>query len=525
MKKIFLNYESSINNITEINKSIATGILRVAYTNENQNGSYISKEAFERAIPTIYNKPIVGNFIREENDFGGHDIGIIKDNDGELRIVNFTTPIGVVPESASYFWEEIDGHEYLCVDVVIWKRQEGYRKLKEEGIVSESMEIDVADGYEEEDTGLFVIENFEFTAFCLLGSGVQPCFEDAAVQLFSNDNMQSLIKQMMSEIKETFYSVNTPSGDDIESYKKGGETVLDEKKQLAEKFGIDIESLDFSIEDMSIEELEAKFEEMAKAQEESEEPAEEAGEEFSKEETEDSESEEPAEEFSLNRNVVDELITAFDAIQESNQWGEIRPRYCFEDYDAETQEAYAFDRFEGWKLYGFKYSMNGDVVVIDFASKARKKYAIVDFEDGTPEPVSQIASEFSNMEQMIHDNAEWESKYNEASKTISAMETELGELKEFKAVTEQNEAKAEREELFSQFEDLVGVEEFDALVENSSEFNIETLEEKCYAIRGRKNSPNKFSLKKPNKIIVAPEGNEKIPYGGIVEKYIGSKND
>lgn len=527
MKRVFLNYESSIKNITEINKSVATGILRVAYTNENQNGSYISKEAFERAIPTIYNKPIVGNFIREEDDFGGHDIGVVKDNGGELRIVNFTTPIGVVPESASYFWEEIDGHEYLCVDVIIWKRQEGYRKIKEEGIVSESMEIDVADGYEEEDTGLFVIENFEFTAFCLLGSGVKPCFEDAALEIFSTDNMKALIKQMMSEIKETFYSVNTPEGDDIQSYKKGGETVLDEKKQLAEQFGIDIESIDFSIEEMSVEELTEKFEEMTKEHNEivsEEEIINDSQEDFeAKEDIPAANEIESSEGFALNRNVVDEIIKSFDAVQRTNQWGELCPRYCFEDFDADTKEVFAWDMSEGWVLYGFKYSMDGDVVAIDFDSKVRKKYVIVDFDEGIADPISMLPAEFSKMEQSIHDNTEWKSKYDKASETISVMETELNELKEFKAITENNEARIEREELFSQFDDLVGIEEFDMLVENCSEFDIETLEEKCYAIRGKNMIPNKFSIKKPNKIIVPSEDNEKAPYGGIVEKYIGSK--
>lgn len=521
-KKICLNYTSSIDNIAEINSSVATGVLRVAYTDENQNGSFISKESFEKAIPTIYNKPIVGNFIREANDFGGHDIGIVKDGEGELRIVNFTTPIGVVPESASYFWEEIDGHDYLCVDVVIWKRQEGYRKLKEEGIVSESMEIDVLSGYEEEDTGLFVIEDFEFTAFCLLGSGVQPCFEEAALELFSTDNMKGLIKQMMSEIKDTFYSVKTPEGDDnIQFSEKGGNEVLDEKIKLAEQFGIDIESLDFSIEDMTIEELTAKFEELTRVNE-----GEPAGdpviEDFSAE-TEEVEDAPQEEDFSLNKNIIEEICNAFSMHTELDRWGDEVVRYCFEDFDIEKSVAYAWDRFDNWKLYGFNYSVEGDKITIDFNSKSRKKYEIVDFEEGSAEPVSILGSEFSMMEEKIHDNAEWESKYQTASETLTSMETELQELREFKKNTENNEAQAEREELFSQFEDLIGVEAFDALVENCSDYDIETLEEKCYAIRGRKTTPNKFSLKKPTKIIVPIENNEKVPYGGLVEKYIGSK--
>ncbi len=99
-------------------------------------------------------------------------------------------PVGVVPESARYFWREItedDGsvHNYLCVDVLLWKRQEAYKKIKEDGITAESMEISVKDGRMQD--GFFVIDDFEFTAFCLLGSA-EPCFESASLAMFSMDS-------------------------------------------------------------------------------------------------------------------------------------------------------------------------------------------------------------------------------------------------------------------------------------------------------------------------------------------------
>ena len=44
-------------------------------------------------------------------------------------------------------------------------------------------------------------------------------------------------------------------------------------------------------------------------------------------------------------------------------------------------EVYCWDRND-WLLYGFGYKLNGDSVVIDFESKKRKKYTIVDFDEG-----------------------------------------------------------------------------------------------------------------------------------------------
>ena len=84
-----------------------------------------------------------------------------------MKIVNITQPVGVIPESAKYWWEEIEDnsgvHEYLCVDALIWKRQEAYRKIKDDGITDESMEISIKEG--EMVDGMYVIKRFEFTAF------------------------------------------------------------------------------------------------------------------------------------------------------------------------------------------------------------------------------------------------------------------------------------------------------------------------------------------------------------------------
>lgn len=110
--------------------------------------------------------------------------------------------------------------------------------------------------------------------------------------------------------------------------------------------------------------------------------------------------------------------------------------------------------------------------------------------------------------------------YQAASDTIETMNTELGSLRQFKADTEAAAAEVAREEIFAQFEDLAGVEEFDALRENCAEFELDALEEKCYAIRGRLNSVAKFT-KKPDapKLRVERTEPEDRVYGGLFEKY------
>lgn len=515
-KVLNLTFASSITNLCEINSSFDSGILRIAYTGANRNRTSISKETFEKCIKTIYNCPIVCNYDRETDTLGGHDMEIVKQKDGGMAIVNLTTPVGCIPESAKVFWEEVeedDGtkHEYLCAEALLWKRQEAYRKIKRDGIVAHSMEITVKNG--ESIDGLYHIKDFEFTAFALIG--VEPCFESSSMEVFSKKDFKAQLSEMMLELKESFNLVKASDDEDDNTNSKnhfteGGERVLD-KNELITKYGIDIDSLGFSIEDFTVEELEEKFKAMQDAESEGE-PSTEPD-----DNPEDNTSDNDDSKFALMSNVLDEIYRSIDEIKVQKEWGDCN-RYWFVDCDMEAQEIYCWDSTD-WLLYGFTYALDGDAVKIDFENKKRKKYVIVDFDEGEqPSPFEPV---FTWVEQTIQNNVEWESKYQTASNTIDSMESELAELRKFKSDTETNAALAEREEVFAQFEDLAGVEAFETLRDSCTEYDIETLEEKCYAIRGRQTAiSGKFSFEpKTPKLKVGHEHTENLPYGGVFEKY------
>ena len=511
-KVLNLTYASSLTDLCEVNSSFDSGILRIAYTGANRNGSSISKETFERCIKTIYNCPIVCNYDRESDTLGGHDMEVVRHKDGGLRLVNLTTPVGCIPESAKLFWEEVeedDGttHEYLCAEALLWKRQEAYHKIKGDGIVAHSMEITVKDGQTID--GLYIINDFEFTAFALLG--VEPCFESASLEMFSKRDFKEQLSEMMLELKESFNLVKAPdNGDDNTITKKysmeGGEQVLD-RNELIAKYGIDVDSLDFSIEDYTVEELEEKFIAMQ---------GEPAGEPTGDPTPAEPDNNDDNDKFALMNNVLEEIMRSLDAVKLQKDWGECN-RYCFVDCDMEAHEVYCWDAND-WLLYGFAYAMDGDNVAIDFDSKRRKKYVIADFNEG--EQDSPFAPVFTQMEEAIQNNAEWEAKYQTASNTIASMETELDELRKFKTATETAVAMNEREEVFAMFEDLIGVESFEALRDACADYDVETLEEKCYAIRGRQAVSAKFAFEpKAPKLKVEHDTHDDAPYGGLFEKY------
>lgn len=505
-KVLNLTYASSLTRLCEINSSFDAGVLRIAYAGENRNGSYIDKKTFEKCMKTIFNCPIVCNYDRDTDTLGGHDMEVVRDSEGELKIVNLTTPVGCIPESAKVFWETIeeeDGstHEYLCAEALLWKRQEAYQKIKKDGFTAQSMEITVKDG--ESIGGVYKIYDFEFTAFALIG--VEPCFESASLE-FSKQDFKQQLSEMMLEIKESFSKVNTSTEDDNihpQNYSmEGGEKVLKDKLDLIAKYGLDAETLDFSIDDISLDELEEKLKE------------------FTADKSDDNHNDTDGDadsKFALEGNFREELCRVLEAEKVQREWGEVT-RYWFVDYDKDANEVFCWDSND-WLLYGFAYKIDGDAVIIDFDSKKRKKYEIVDFDEG--EQASPFAAVYTMLEEKIHSNTDLEAKYQSASDTIASMKSELDTLRQFKADTDAAVAKTERDEIFAQFEDLSGVEAFEALKAEAEKYDVATLEEKCFAIRG-KNTVAKFSydagIKAP-KIKVDKNDTTTEPYGGLFRRY------
>ena len=80
----------SIREISDINPSFALAKVAIAYAGRNRNYTSISKEVFEKAIPSLFNCPLVGRYDPELDDFGSHDIRIVQTDDGGFEIVATT---------------------------------------------------------------------------------------------------------------------------------------------------------------------------------------------------------------------------------------------------------------------------------------------------------------------------------------------------------------------------------------------------------------------------------------------------
>jgi len=356
------------NDFTQLNNSeFVEGTALIAYQGDNRNSSDIVELAFTNAMPSLSLIPIVGNWLPEKQNFGGHDIAI-EWQGNTLVLKDKTVPYGVVKENHNAQWVELEDngviHKYLQADVVLWagRYPDQIQKVIDDGI-NQSMEISISD-FTIKENGNFQINSFEYSALCLLGKdidengevgvdNVEPCFEQASVIINKynfNEQFKSQFNNLLFEFNNQISElINNPlKGGDTETMKnKGGNTKLDEKLELLQKYNLTSDVLNFSIEELSIEQLEEKI----------------------------------VEHFALLASQKqEEIANALNVEKYRDRWGDERSKYSY--VDNSEIEVFAYDRQDNYNLYGFMYSMNGDSVVVDFATKKRKKFEIVDFIDG-----------------------------------------------------------------------------------------------------------------------------------------------
>ena len=244
--KIKLSYEIKDYDVYDTHKDHAIVRAKIVNVGKNNNDTSFSKESIERALPTLYNIPLIGIYSEIENDFKSH-----AKNDLERKQ---TYAIGTIPESCNAHFEEDMGMEYLVADIVVWKEYfpdffnvivNNEEKEKQTTI---SMEISLLD-YEKKD-GIFDITEFSFNGICLLGTNVRPGipnaglrvvrFEEGKIDFEDNTLYQNLLKESNEEMEIlSKYSEKALSIDNGEINKKNkkGEVgnMAEKKKALAEE--------------------------------------------------------------------------------------------------------------------------------------------------------------------------------------------------------------------------------------------------------------------------------------------------
>lgn len=240
-----------------LNPGISKADVKVLYLGENRNGSFINKETAMKMSETLRACPIVGAYRKDIDDFGDHG-EIIHIENGEITFDCATVPYGFVAPDAKVWFKEFTDYdefgntvnrEYLMTTAYLWTGQypEIERCVKEG--MGQSMELDGAsiDGHwsENSESGIefFIINDASFTKLCVLGDGVEPCFEGASVEApnisdkFSKENFTTTLYNMMNELKFALAENADAKNANAENAGKTdeSESVVEETTDFAEK--------------------------------------------------------------------------------------------------------------------------------------------------------------------------------------------------------------------------------------------------------------------------------------------------
>jgi len=201
-KSLSIKFNAKIKPVKAINEEFTLCKCYVLALGKNRNNSIIEKSAVEKALPSLFNTPVVGHVyvdIEGNKRLGAHDMTLEKDENGKYKFQVLTVPYGTVPEDNEVSYEEVvesngEIKTYLTCNIILWTSR--YPELKEciysENIwFGQSMEIkakEISRGSSQEDKNFIYVNKFTFSALCLLGKSDdgnfhhEPCFSEAKIE-------------------------------------------------------------------------------------------------------------------------------------------------------------------------------------------------------------------------------------------------------------------------------------------------------------------------------------------------------
>ena len=175
----------SILEFGQVNSGFAKVKLLVMTHEQVANGTHFNKEVVNQNLSSINYIPVVAEYKEEVKDFGTHGGEIIINDDG-ISFRETTKAYGVVISDTAK-WEDVrlkngESVEYLTCWAYLWiDRYPELNCLYEGKSNNQSMEISVQEAHFNEDTWVYEIDKFQFSALCLLGKEILPAFDEAKV--------------------------------------------------------------------------------------------------------------------------------------------------------------------------------------------------------------------------------------------------------------------------------------------------------------------------------------------------------
>lgn len=514
----------------------------VMHTGANLNKTSFTKDAINKAVPTICNTPILGYVVdeldEEDKDFKGHEHEL-RITDKDVKYVYAGQAYGVIPESCNPRWiVKDDGtgieREYLRVDGLIWtKFSDPVDIFTRDGTKNHSVELtDMACGPADKN-GNVPVGSFKFDGCCILSTtdpSIKPAMTGSCVTAnFSVEDITAQIRDRLYEY-QAIQQNYTAQNDNPSDEEKGDTTPMNENEKnpaMTENAVAEGAVENPEIETPAAENTATKTESEAAPAENAapEEGAENATTEVPAENTAPAEEDEPvaSSEFTLTANQLrDEVYNALLKVQVPSRWDNecMIPKYWLTDIQG--SEVIVTDSGT-YQLMGIPYSMNGDNVVLEYENIKRKKVIYEDWDNGDVMP--GLITMFSTLTDKL---VELSDSFTKAANEVSEIKPKLEAYQQAEADAKAAEMEAKRNALFATFDEKLGADaEYIALKENK-EISYSDLETKCYALVGRKSAEFSYVPNKNNKGTVrfgvgGTQNGSDVAYGGLIEHYLGNK--
>jgi len=474
-----------------VNSSFTRYQCRILALGKNQNGSYFSRDVVEAAVDKFKNIPITA-FVYDGEDgekhIAGHEMRLVE-RDGDYQWQTRCVPYGVIPADAEFVFEDVTEENgsvatYLTTSAILWTKK--YPDIVEAAYSGDksywaSMEIQVDKMQKlKEDERYFEILEFTPDAFTLLGKSddpdynVPPCFPSAGLVPYSlNEQFSTLMEEFKLALSECFARDNGGEQGTMEQEAMNQESVVVEEFSTTEEV---VEEQFNSEEQPETEEVEAGVD-----------------------------TPEIPGRFATNNAKREAIMSAVCGLNEEDKDEYVCYYLCdFDDnYAYVIREKYSRENDEYTKSVGrVPYAMadSGDFIAVEITGGFEEMYA----RWLTKEELDRIDGVAVAFEQ-----------YKE---THSVEDTEVEELRKFKAERLEADRRAAVNAVVEQFSDLDGNAEFNELKSSAMDMDIADFEEKCFALRGKMMKPKaKTALRVP----IVKE-NEKMGdelYGGAFTVY------
>lgn len=254
---------------------------RIFHTGLNRNKSYVSKDAAEKAMNTIADRPVLAAIHQLDDgswDFEGHEMEVVKDEKGNEELRYIESQVGSF-SSEPAFWEHDDNldKDYVCAYAYI---SEEYTKaceiIRAKQGSKNSCELFIDELSYNAKEKYLELNDFYVNASTLLGShddgteiqeGMEGSRADIADFSVNNnsvkfDKNEKLI-ELLENLNKTFSNFNKEQTPVQTQSKEGGtNNKMTKFEELLAKYGKTAEDVTFDYTEMSDEELEAKFAEM-----------------------------------------------------------------------------------------------------------------------------------------------------------------------------------------------------------------------------------------------------------------------